>query len=76
MAYKIKLRRQGGSMAVTLPAEVVRRLAVREGAALYLVEDPPGEYRLTPFDPGVAAALEAHRAVIGEYRDVFRKLAE
>lgn len=76
MAYRVKLRRQGGSMAVTLPVEVVRRLAVREGAALYLVEDAPGEFRLTPFDPVVAAALEAHRAVTEEYRDVFRKLAE
>lgn len=76
MAYKVKLRKQGGSVAVTLPSEVVRRLAVREGATLYLVEDPPGEFRLTPYDPEVAAALEAHRAVIEEYRDVFRKLAE
>ena len=76
MAYKVKLRKQGGSVAVTLPAEVVRRLAVREGAALYLVEDPPGEFRLTPYDPEVDAALEAHRHVIEEYRDVFRKLAE
>jgi putative addiction module antidote len=76
MAYKVKLRKQGGSVAVTLPSEVVRRLAVREGASLYLVEDPPGEFRLTPYDREVAAALEAHRAVIEEYRDVFRKLAE
>jgi putative addiction module antidote len=76
MAYTVKLRKQGGSLAVTLPAEVVRRLAVREGAALYLVEDPPGEFRITPYDPAVAAALEAHHAVVEEYRDVFRKLAE
>jgi len=76
MAYKVKVRKQGGSVAVTLPVEVVRRLAVREGASLFLLEDPPGEFRLTPYDPEVAAALEAHRAVIEEYRDVFRKLAE
>ena len=49
---------------------------MREGASLYLVEDPPGEFRLTPYDREVAAALESHRAVIEEYRDVFRKLAE
>jgi putative addiction module antidote len=72
----VKLRKQGGSVAVTLPAEVIRRLAVREGASLYLVEDPPGEFRLTPYDPEICAALEAHREVIEEYRDVFRKLAE
>lgn len=76
MAYKVKLRRQGGSIALTLPSEVARRLAVKEGASLYLVEQAPGEFRLTPYDPGVAAALEAHDAVVAEYRDVFRKLAE
>ncbi len=76
MAYRLKLRRQGGSVAVTLPAEVVRKLAVSEGTTLYLVEEAPGEFRLTPYDPEVAAALEAHDAVVSEYRDVFKKLAE
>ena len=76
MAHQVKLRKQGGSIALTLPSEVVHRLAVREGATLYLVEDRPGEFRLTPFDPALAAALEAHRGVIEEYRDAFRKLAE
>lgn len=76
MPYRVKLRKQGGSVAVTLPAEVVRKLAVREGAVLYLVEEAPGEFRLTPYDPEVAAALEAHQSIVAEYRDVFRKLAE
>ncbi len=76
MAYRVKVRKQGGSIAVTLPAEVVRRMRVAEGATLYLVEQSPGEFQLTPFDPAVQAALSAHDEVIGEYRDVFRKLAE
>ena len=76
MAYRIKLRKQGGSVAVTLPAEVVRKLMVRENQTIYLVEEAPGEFRLTPYDPDFAAALDAHAAVVAEYRDVFRKLAE
>jgi putative addiction module antidote len=76
MAYRVKLRRQGGSVAITLPVEVARKLAVREGATIYLVEEAPGEFLLTPYDPEVAAALDAHDAVVAEYRDVFRKLAE
>ena len=76
MYYKIKTRKQGGSVAITLPADVARKLMVKEAAVLYIVEDRPGEYRLTPYDPEVAAALEAHREAIVEYRDVFKKLAE
>jgi putative addiction module antidote len=76
MAYRVKLRRQGGSVAITLPVEVARKLAVREGATIYIVEESPGEFLLTPYDPEVAAALDAHEAVMAEYRDVFKKLAE
>lgn len=76
MFYRVKTRRQGGSVAITLPADVARKLAVKEAAVLYLVEDRPGEYRLTPYDPDLAAALEAHREAVAEYRDVFKKLAE
>jgi antitoxin component of MazEF toxin-antitoxin module len=72
----VRVTQRTALVAVTLPSEVVRRLPVREGATLYLVVDPPGEFRLTPYDREVTAALEAHRAVIEEYRDVFRKLAE
>lgn len=76
MAYRLKVRKQGGSIAVTLPAEVARRMRVSEGATLYLVEQSPGEFRLTPFDPAIQATLAAHAEVVAEYRDVFRKLAE
>lgn len=76
MAYRLKVRKQGGSVAVTLPAEVVRRMQVAEGATLYLVEQAPGEFRLSPYDPAMDATLTAHTEVVAEYRDVFRKLAE
>jgi len=76
MAYRLKVRKQGGSVAVTLPAEVARRMQVAEGATLYLVEQAPGEFRLTPYDPAMQATLEAHAEVVAEYREVFRKLAQ
>lgn len=76
MAYKVKVRKQGGSVTVTLPAEVARRMQVSEGTTVYLVESAPGEFRLTPYDPAIEATLAAHDAVVAEYRDVFRKLAQ
>ena len=76
MVASVKLRKQGGSLAVTLPNEVVRRMGLRAGDDLHLVEVAPGEFRLTPYDPETAAALKAHGSIMAEYRDVFRALAE
>jgi putative addiction module antidote len=76
MVANVKLRKQGGSLAVTLPTEVVRKMGLRAGDALHLVEVAPAEFRLTPFDPEMASALEAQESIVSEYRDVFRALAE
>ena len=38
MVATVKLRKQGGSLAVTLPKEVVRELGVRAGEMLHLVQ--------------------------------------
>ena len=76
MIATVKLRKQGGSLAVTLPKEVVRELGVRAGGVVHLVQVGPGEFRITPFDPEAAAALKAHEKIMAEYRDVFRALAE
>ncbi len=51
---QVKLRRQGGSLAVTLPKQVVRKLGLKAGQAVHLVEAAPGEFRLTPYDPDFA----------------------
>ena len=76
MVAKVKLRKQGGSLAVTLPTEIVRKMGLRAGAALHFVEVAPGEFRMTPYDPETAAALKAHESIMAEYRDAFRALAE
>jgi putative addiction module antidote len=76
MVTTVKLRKQGGSLVVTLPKEVVRELGVRAGSAVHLVQVGPGEFRLTSHAPETVAALQAHEKVIAEYRDVFRALAK
>ena len=76
MVATVKLRKQGGSLAVTLPKEVVRELGVRAGEALHLVQVGPGEFRVTPHDPETVAALKAHKRIVAEYRDAFRDLAQ
>ena len=76
MVTTTKLRKQGGSLAVTLPTEVVRRMGLKAGQALHLVEVAHGEFRITPYDPETATALKVYEQVAAEYRDALRALAE
>jgi len=76
MVTTMKLRKQGGSLAVTLSKDVVRELGVRAGEALHLVQVGPGEFRLTAHNPETVAALKAHDSIMHEYREAFRALAE
>lgn len=36
-----------------LPKEVINRLHSGDGASLFLIETPDGDYRLTPYDPNL-----------------------
>ena len=76
MVATVKLRKQGGSLAVTLPKAVVRELGVRAGGVVHFVQTGPGEYRITPYDPETVAALKAHEKIMDEYREAFRALAD
>ena len=70
-----KTRAQGASVVTTLPAEVVRRLAIPPGQELEWIEDGMGGFRVVPHTPETAAALEAHEQIMAEYDAVFRALA-
>ena len=72
--FKLKLRRVGNSLGVTLPAAAVRMLGVGEGEALHLTPTPDG-FRLTPHDPAFAAAMEAAEGFMARYRNALRALA-
>ena len=71
-----KTRAQGASIVTTLPAEVVRRLAIPPGQELQWIEDGMGGFRVMPHSPETAAALEAHEQIMAEYDSVFRALAK
>ena len=64
----------GTSVITTLPAEVVRRLAIRPGQELDWIEDGMGGFRVVPHTPESAEALEAHARILAEYDSVFRAL--
>ncbi len=73
---QVKIRKVGNSLGVTLPAEAIRALRVREGDRLYLTEAPGGCFRITAYDPEFAEAMEAARSFMDRYRNALRELAK
>ena len=75
MPSKLKIRRQGNSLGVTLPKDLISELGYREGDELYVVRTPEG-MQLTRFDPDFEEALEIGREVMRRYPNALKKLAE
>jgi len=71
---KIKLTAIGNSTGVILPKELLARLRLERGDALYATELPDG-IKLTPFDPKLAGQMEVAEKVMRKRRTLLRKLA-
>jgi putative addiction module antidote len=71
----LKLTAVGTSTGVVIPKEMLNRMKVSRGDKLHVVETPEG-YLLTPYDPAIAAQVEAGRGFMKEYRDTFKVLAK
>ena len=72
---KLKVRKVGNSLGVTLPAQAAHALRVREGDAIYLTETPGG-FRLTSYDPEFAKTMEVAESFLARYKNALRDLAE
>ena len=70
-----KIRAQGASLVTTLPAELVRRLAVEPGQELLWIEDGMGGFRLMLHSTDTAESLAELTRLMAEYDGVFRALA-
>ena len=74
MTKELKLRQAGGSVAATLPKDMVERLHLGVGDRVIAVETDQG-ILLTPYDPTVAEALEIAASASKQYRNALRELA-
>ena len=75
MNKPLKVTKIGNSAGIVLPKEVLARLRVGPGDALYLSESPDG-VRLTATDPEFAAKMDAAEEIMREDRDILRELAK
>lgn len=73
---KLKLTSIGTSTGVIIPKEMLARMNVEKGDALYAIEAPDGSYRLTPYDPTFAKKMEKADDIMRRYRNTLRALAK
>ena len=73
---EVKVRKFGNSLGVILPKDVVSRLNRGEGETLFLIEEPGGDYRLTPYDPAFAKKMAKADDIMRRYRDALHELAK
>jgi putative addiction module antidote len=74
-ATKLKLTSIGTSTGAILPKELLAKMNVKKGDALFAVETPDG-FLLTPYDPDIEDQLEAGKDFMKRYRDTFKALAK
>jgi len=75
MTRKLKLRRAGGSIAVTLPSDMADRLRLTAGDTVLAIETQRG-ILLTPCDGQTRKALVVADRVSSRYRNALRELAK
>ena len=71
---KIKVITVGNSAGVILPKELLARLRLEKGDALFATELPDG-IKLTPYDPTLDGQMAIAEKVMRKRRTLLRKLA-
>jgi putative addiction module antidote len=72
----LKLTTIGTSIGVVIPKEMLARMNLTKGDALYAVETPDGGYRLTPYDPAFVKKMEKADDIMRRYRNTLLVLAQ
>ncbi len=71
---KLTLNKHGNSFSITLPEELVEKLNMKEGDALFITETDNG-ITLSKYDEQLEKAMEIYRQGSEKYRYALRELA-
>jgi putative addiction module antidote len=71
----LKITQIGNSLGLILPKEMLARLKLEKGDAVFVTDTPDGVV-VTPYDPAVAEQLVLGSEFMREYRNTFRELAK
>jgi len=76
MSDKLKVRRIGNSLGVTMPKKISDHLRVKEGDMLHVIAEPGAGIRLSSYDPAFEATVKAFERTRSKYRNALRELAK
>lgn len=71
----LKITQIGNSLGVILPKEILARLKLAKGDAVF-VTDTPGGLAVTPYSEDFEAQMSAARDLMKRRRNVLRELAK
>jgi putative addiction module antidote len=74
--YLLQVKKIGNSVGLILPKELLARLKLKEGDKLHVVEQTERGFKLTPYDPRHAEAMEIARRSFRKYADTYKALAK
>ena len=73
--FQIKIRKVGNSSVVTISAEMLTALEVKDGDTYYVTRSDDNGLNLQAQDPALVAALAAAEEVMEENRTLLQALA-
>jgi putative addiction module antidote len=74
--YLLQIKKIGNSVGLILPKELLARLRLKEGDKLHVVEQTERGFKLSPYDPKHAKAMEIARRSFRKYADTYKALAK
>ena len=74
--YVLQVKKIGNSVGLILPKELLARHNLKTGDKLHVVEQTERGFKLSPFDPKHAKAMEIARRAFRNYADTFKALAK
>jgi putative addiction module antidote len=74
--YLLQIKKIGNSVGLILPKELLARLKLKEGDKLHVVEQTERGFKLSPYDPKHAKAMEIARRSFRKYADTYKALAK
>ena len=72
---KLKIRGVGSSAGIVIPKNVMARLRLAKGDAVFLTEAPEG-FRITVHDPEFEEDMTLARKIMRKRRNLLRELAK
>jgi putative addiction module antidote len=72
---ELKITRIGNSLGVILPRDLLTRLKLDKGDAVFVTETPDG-YRLSPYDPAFAEQMQTARDLMKKRRNAVHELSK